>query len=259
MIEEAYNQEEGVVQHISLFRKDPRTGEWSASFTQEWPAGGLRHQLSYTVTYQRVAGDSDAFTGFGDTALNYRYQLIGNGEAKVAVAPRLTVLLPTGSYAKGLGAGGTGLQIGVPVSVLMGNRFVVNGNAGFTWTPSARDAGGEKAGTTAGYAGGSLIWLARPNLNGMLEALWSRGEVVTGSGRTRAESPFRQSRLAMVLRLCERAPDRPRHRRADRRRPEPRTVRACSCISPSSTPSRPRPRADARIAKLRGVERRAVG
>ncbi len=72
----------------------------------------------------------------------------------------------------------------------MGSRFVANGNLGFTWTPSARDTVGEKAGTTAGYAGGSIIWLARPNLNGMLEALWSRGEVVTGPGATRADSSF---------------------------------------------------------------------
>src|SRR5690242_7166244 len=69
LIEEAYNQDAGVVQHINLFRKDPRTGEWAASYTEEWPIGGVTHQLSYTVNYLRVSGDAGAFTGFGDLAL----------------------------------------------------------------------------------------------------------------------------------------------------------------------------------------------
>ena len=124
----------GVVQHISLFRKDPRSGEWAASFTQEWPVGGIRNQLSYTVNYLRVSGDAGAFTGFGDLALNYRYQLIGDGEARFAMAPRLSVFVPTGNSAKGLGQGGPGLQLGIPASLVLSEHFVVHGNLGFSWT-----------------------------------------------------------------------------------------------------------------------------
>src|SRR6185312_16420034 len=46
LIEEAYNQESGVVQHISTFERADG-GDWAYSFTQEWPLGGIRHQLSY--------------------------------------------------------------------------------------------------------------------------------------------------------------------------------------------------------------------
>src|SRR3970040_1411458 len=45
LIEEAYNQEEGVVQHISnglYFRKPQR--DFVYSFTQEWPLFVLEHQ-----------------------------------------------------------------------------------------------------------------------------------------------------------------------------------------------------------------------
>ena len=42
LLEEAYNQEAGVVQHISAFQR-MRGGEWIATFTQEWPAPGQTH------------------------------------------------------------------------------------------------------------------------------------------------------------------------------------------------------------------------
>jgi len=187
LIEEAYNQDAGVVQHISLFRKDPKTGEWAASYTEEWPIGGITHQLSYTVNDLRVSGDAGAFTGFGDLALNYRYQLVGNGESRLAVAPRVTLFVPTGSASKGLGQGGPGIQLGIPASLVLSKAFVVHGNLGFTWTSSEKDAAGDEANAVAGYAGGSVVWLARSNFNVLLEGLWSRGQLVIAPHRTRAD------------------------------------------------------------------------
>ena len=49
LVEEAYNQEAGVVQHISGFTRTSGASGWGYSLTQEWPLGGRRHQLSYTV------------------------------------------------------------------------------------------------------------------------------------------------------------------------------------------------------------------
>ena len=71
LLEEAYNQEHGVVQHISTFARPNGGGAWGYSFTQEWPVGGIRHQLSYTVPVVQVDGLG---TGVGDVLLNYRYQ-----------------------------------------------------------------------------------------------------------------------------------------------------------------------------------------
>ncbi|HYV41993.1 MAG TPA: hypothetical protein VEO02_09420, partial [Thermoanaerobaculia bacterium] len=71
LMEEAYNQEEGVVQHINTFQR-MRGGGWLASFTQEWPVPRQTHQFSYTVPYTRVVGDSVSNAGLGDIALNYR-------------------------------------------------------------------------------------------------------------------------------------------------------------------------------------------
>src|SRR3954463_459136 len=68
LIEEAYNQETGVVQHIGTFRRAP-DASWVFTFTQEWPAPSQRHQLSYTVPVLSADGSG---TGLGDLALNYR-------------------------------------------------------------------------------------------------------------------------------------------------------------------------------------------
>ena len=140
------------------------------------------------MNYLRVASDAGGFTGFGDLALNYRYQLVGDGEARLAIAPRFTLFVPTGSASKGLGQGGPGLQLGIPASLVLSDRFVVHGNLGFTWTSSEKDAAGDEANAVAGYAGGSVVWLARSNFNVLLEGLWSRGQLVIAPHRTRADS-----------------------------------------------------------------------
>src|SRR4249920_3324386 len=49
LVEEAYNQERRVVQHISTFSRMWNSKDWSYSFTQEWPGlRNWRHQFSYT-------------------------------------------------------------------------------------------------------------------------------------------------------------------------------------------------------------------
>src|SRR5437016_5370175 len=49
LMEEAYNQEKGIVQHINTFRTHRGTSDFDYSFTQEWPVGGLTHQLSFDL------------------------------------------------------------------------------------------------------------------------------------------------------------------------------------------------------------------
>ena len=79
LIEEAYNQELGVVQHIQQFLRDFKTGSWVYSFTQEWPVPDVRHQLSFTLAAARVLREERQSSGLGDLELNYRYQLVGAG------------------------------------------------------------------------------------------------------------------------------------------------------------------------------------
>ncbi len=190
LVEEAYNQENGVVQHISAFTRLWQGSGWSYSFTQEFPVHSQKHQLSYTLSMMRVGG-VPAGAGVGDTAINYRYQLIGNGDTKFAFAPRFTALAPTGNVREGRSLGAWGVQTNLPLSVALGKRFVTHWNAGATIVPNAKNAAGNRALVTGYNLGQSIIWLAKPRFNVMLETLWTGAESVVGENNAqRAHSVY---------------------------------------------------------------------
>ena len=167
LIEEAYNQEAGVVQHISNFVRDEAGDGWVYVFTQEWPLGGMRHQLSYTVP---VVSPEGFGTGLGDILLNYRYQAVGDGESALHMAPRFSLVLPTGSEEDGRGSGATGIQGNLPVSYEVNNALVVHSNTGFVLD-------GE-SGALDARLGASGIVRVRPWFNVLLETVWGSDEDV---------------------------------------------------------------------------------
>lgn len=188
LIEEAYNQEAGVVQHISTFARADGGDAWDYSFTQEWPLGGIRHQIGYTIPVAHADGSG---TGIGDVALNYRYQLLGDEDDLVHAAPRLSLLLPTGSEDRGRGAGSLGIQGNLPVSWVVGPALALHGNAGATLTPSGKGSLGSEATTADFNLGASAIWRVRRAVNLLLEAVWYSSETPVGAGNTvRLESAF---------------------------------------------------------------------
>lgn len=89
LLEEAYNQEPGVIHHLQVFQLNPDTEAWSYSFTEEVPVPTDRHQLSVTVpVFDPGAG---AATALGDLLINYRLQALGmGGQGSAALAPRLS-------------------------------------------------------------------------------------------------------------------------------------------------------------------------
>jgi len=184
LMEEAYNQERGVVQHISAFQLFRGGDSWAYTFTQEWPLFSQTHQLSFTLPIQRTGNGSSFATGLGDVAVNYRYQLAGT--ERLSVAPRLSLVLPTGRARSDLGSGALGVQANLPVSVSVASQLVTHWNAGATITPSAKNAVADEATTKAYNLGASVVWLARPTFNFLVEVVWTRDEAVTGPGRTTA-------------------------------------------------------------------------
>lgn len=167
LLEEAYNQEAGVVQHIQSFMYLKKSKDWIYTFTQEWPVPKETHQFSYTIPVVHMTDPTNS-SGIGDIALNYRYQAVLKDH--IALAPRFSVILPTGDYKKGHGTDSVGLQANIPLSVELTDKFVTHWNFGATYTPSSREPGGAKADTTAFNYGVSLIYLATENFNLMLEA-----------------------------------------------------------------------------------------
>lgn len=185
LVEEAYNQNFGVVQHISNFTRFWNSKDWFYTFTQEWPVpGDARHQLSYTLVFADPGSFPQSGPGIGDVLLNYRYQLIGNGDTRVAFAPRLSLLFPTGDSSAGRGAGGFGLQTSLPLSVVLNKKLVSHWNIGSTVVPHAKNATGDRA-TSVGYnLGQSFIWLANPRFNVLLETIFNSSQSVVGPDRT---------------------------------------------------------------------------
>ena len=185
LIEEAYNQTFGVVQHISGFTRLWDSKDWAYAFTQEWPVpGDARHQFSYTIPFLHAGAFQNSGTGIGDVFLHYRYQLVGDGSAKVAFAPRLSLILPTGDVASGRGAGGVGVQTNLPVSIVLSKRLVSHWNAGATVIPHAQDPSGDRASATGYNLGQSFIWLANSRFNVMLETVFASSQFVVAPDKT---------------------------------------------------------------------------
>jgi hypothetical protein len=164
LVEEAFNQEAGVMQNIFTWTRG-RGGTWDGSFTQEWPAPGKRHQFSYSIPF---ASTGEA-AGVADVLLNYRLQLRDETATGPAISPRLSIILPSGREADGLGGGTTGLDMNLPISKQFGDLYV-HANAGYTWLPDVQ--------RTMRVAG-SGIWRVLPMLNLMLEGVVEVDEAVT--------------------------------------------------------------------------------
>ncbi len=199
LIEEAYNQEPGVVQHVFNFvpawehgRGAERTFDFL--FSQEWPVFSQKHQISYSIPLRSIdgipeqGGGTDA-GGLGDILLNYRYQLLdGDNEAfPLAIAPRFSLIFPSGDAETGLGNGKLGYQINLPFSYEM-KKWSFHFNAGMTKTDgvtSGLDPDLPFIGHTIdGYnLGGSAIYLYRPLFNFMLETVAVWDEELQRDGR----------------------------------------------------------------------------
>jgi hypothetical protein len=186
LIEEAFNQEDGVVHQMSTFMRDRSSGNWVGTFTQEWPVVNEDHQFSYTVTAARATAGGRATTGPGDLALHYRYQALSE-VAGVSLAPRITALAPSGDGARGLGAGGWGVQGNVPLSLDLGPWLIGHTNLGATWVPDGRVLG-RAVSSTSLAAGQGLILRVHPRFNLLTEALWTRTWSISAGERTRADA-----------------------------------------------------------------------
>jgi len=187
LLEEAYNQEAGVVQHIQTFMYLKKSKDWIYTFTQEWPVPKETHQFSYTIPVVHMTDPANS-SGIGDIALNYRYQAVLKDH--IAVTPRFSMILPTGDYKKGHGTDSVGLQTNIAMSVELSDKFVTHWNLGATYTPRSREPGGAKADTTAFNYGASLIYLATENFNLMLETVGTSGESVQPDGSKQQANTF---------------------------------------------------------------------
>ena len=188
LVEEAFNQEGGIFQNIAVFHRN--SDAWEFGFTQEWPLGSQKHQLSYTVPFAGASGS----TGFGDVMINYRYQALQEDPGLPAASPRLSLILPSGSDE--FTSNSIGLQVNLPFSKQR-NDWYFHWNAGLTWHPNAKLPANlttvvpETASLFSPHLSASGIYRVRDMLNLMLEGVLEFEEaVVDFAGATDRETVF---------------------------------------------------------------------
>lgn len=191
LVEEAYNQEAGIVQHIftafhSVDRvSGPDDRAWDFAFTQEWPLFSQTHQVSYTIPFSAVESGGQSVSGFGDVLLNYRWQAIFREDTLTAFAPRFSLILPTGNADKGFGDDTLGYQLNLPFSTALNDRWSAHANAGLTFLP---DAGTGPTHDLLNYnLGASAIYAATDRFHLMLEWVGNWDESSDGGGGTDRE------------------------------------------------------------------------
>lgn len=155
LVEEAYNQDRSVAQHIATFT-DYRDALWALTFTDEWPLGGVQDQLSVGFTLLGDQPDQDGEAA--SFAVNYRRQVLGSVECAYIVSPRISLFGAAGSS----GTAPFALQLNLPASVTLGRSLVSHWNLGGT-------VGAVPATLNAGA---SLVWLALPWMNVLFEGVY---------------------------------------------------------------------------------------
>ena len=155
-LESGWNRDGAALQYATFFLR----GTSALELTHEWSARSPRHQFSYTIPLYSHAGEA----GLGDTVLNYRYQLAGDVQSRIAVAPRVSLLLPTRSAH--FGERSRGLEVSVPVSAAITPRLTSHTNLIATWF---HDLGNREVTAAQG-----LTFAATSRVAVSVDAAWKR-------------------------------------------------------------------------------------
>jgi hypothetical protein len=183
LIEEAYNQKPGEIQHVVTLQRQYR--DWYFGFSQEWALGSQTHQLGYSVPYSWLRGEGRRVHGIGDLEITYRYQAWLESATRPAFAPSLTLIVPTGSQSKGLGDGSFGVEFKLPFSKIVSDRVTLHANAGVT---HLFDVYGRSP--TSFMVGGSGIYAFTRDFNFLLESLVEWNQSVNDARELERETSF---------------------------------------------------------------------
>lgn len=198
LIDEAFNQEAGIIQHISNMVVSNKALNYS--YTQEIPLVGHKHQLSFAFSYvwlkkaghlTKPMGIPVLTNGFGDILLSY-HPLIAGKHKWALVVPRITIIVPTGNAPSGLGNGGWGSQLNVAVTKRFSKKITAHTNTGYTYVIHADHYIYESTGAPANRyegnitsvnMGASLVWLAHKKMHLLAEYIFSCEKRIGDDGR----------------------------------------------------------------------------
>lgn len=159
LIEEGYNQEARVIQHIFSTTING-LDKIDFSYTEEWPLFSQRSQISATINWNDY---------LGNILINYRYQILPH--KMFAIAPRLSIVLPVADKKYDEGVSGWGIEANLPISVDLSKRFTLHLNSQLRYDFRTEER--------LGIVGGSYIFVIFRNFEFLNEYL-----VRFGSGST---------------------------------------------------------------------------
>ncbi|MFN8847910.1 MAG: hypothetical protein ACK5V3_08585 [Bdellovibrionales bacterium] len=177
LVEEAFNQEPGVVQFINVFTKSEKGRDWNYTFINEIPVIDETHQFSYEIPYSSLEAVDKK--GVEDIKLNYRRQFFAND--KIITTGRVSATVANGDYKKGFGKGSMGYEASLITSVQITDKWYQHWNLGAGITPDAKATNGDKADNSKYFWAMSNVYLFSDNLNFMLEFAGSEEEETTGA------------------------------------------------------------------------------
>lgn len=193
-IEEAFNQEKSVIQHISNFIFDNlKGGDFTYAFTQEIPMIEDKFQFSYTLNYSVLQTPNFGMPaeGFADMLLNFRPMLMDKTDWAIVI-PRFTLILPTGNAKAGFGDGAWGGQFNLAVTKRLNSRLTTHWNAGYTYLNKKDFWAADLDNTMVKVAeknqnfynlGVSCIYLVSDSFNLMLEGLTNSESYLGGNNK----------------------------------------------------------------------------
>lgn len=186
LIEEAYNQEPGVIQWIATVQHFASPSRyWGIALTNEIPLHGMRHQFSWTFPLESENEWDNRYPG--DLSFHYRYQIM-DGTNGVAIAPRLSMILPTGEKRYG-DSEDVEWQTNFPVSMEFLRDFALHLNAGATLSLNHDLESRSESEFSVSedflslWLGGSIVWRAHPNGNLLLEIVHYANDEFRGEGK----------------------------------------------------------------------------
>ena len=140
LVEEAYNQDRGEVQHTlnAVYSNDFKRRGWSFNFEQEWWLFTEEHQVAFSIPFFHLREEGERQRRVGDIQIEYRYQLTNEGPNIPAVAPGFSLILPTGNRDKGTGNGVVGYEWSIAASKKVAPRLALHANLGLTYLPKVR-------------------------------------------------------------------------------------------------------------------------
>jgi len=198
LIEEAFNQSAGVLQHIfTVGINDFHSKAITCSFTQEIPLTDGGHQLSYSLNYMSWHGAdnvSSSVSGLSDIYLSYRPLIFGPTRWAMVI-PRFTLILPTGKASDGLGGGAFGFQFNLAVTKRFSRKVITHGNVGsttfFKYDRYDRISGEQvlmyERNLTNQNLGVSLVWCVLPGVNVLLEGVSNHNSSIRIDGKIEHE------------------------------------------------------------------------